>query len=713
MEEEARAELEAQLIALYGEGESEEKETRRKLLFNDDGSINPFQRLGLKRSLDQRDSAPSPSPPTDQTPIPTPPPDLAADIPEPVPGYDDRVDLKASIKQRLRIVDAVRTWGKEQGAIRAGSKRDGNMIRCPFPHHVDNRPSAWFNTDGDLWNCAVCQVGGDQIDFYAAAVHGLAPADFHHDKEEFREVLEELAVLLGIDLDPPVLPVDRSDPPEPDPDRQFEEVIEGISDDDPLDWAVSDSHDPLKVSKKIPTYREWRNLLPRRGTFWHEWVAFHEEYYGWLAPEYSVMTGAMLIGLACGHHQYAENGTEKTTGAMMLTLVALSTIGKTTVQKRIEHLLRDASGARWDPESGTGLHVLPYVPGSAEALMEGIRHEHEAVPGDPSSMTESRVTTLWIVRELNSFMAKSKFRGTANNYRDVLIELRDFSKRFPDEMEQVVASGSKTHAKVAVHDAFFSVLFATQTDMVRRNFTDDDIASGFANRLIPVFGERLRRRSLRHLSAPVPAPYVKCFEDLLERVRSKPLLSMLRISAEAIDFLESDPYAVMLEDYGQHAGYAVIARLNQHMHQIAFFLAADEDRAEVDLSCYMRALHLTRYYLEPCFAAFYTAAKATELKDLADKIVNFIQNYFERTNRWPEWRVLGQQTFWRNADAQECKRAWEGLRDSHQLARLKVQADGARGAGVATAVLTMESPWTQFAGLWDKRESEKVLYHET
>ena len=48
MEEEARAELEAQLIALYGEGESEEKETRRALLFNDDGSINGFQRLGLR-----------------------------------------------------------------------------------------------------------------------------------------------------------------------------------------------------------------------------------------------------------------------------------------------------------------------------------------------------------------------------------------------------------------------------------------------------------------------------------------------------------------------------------------------------------------------------------------------------------------------------------------------------------------------------------------
>ena len=298
---------------------------------------------------------------------------------------------------------------------------------------------------------------------------------------------------------------------------------------------------------------------------------------------------------------------------MMLTIVALSTIGKTKMQSRVRELLWDATDVRWNSDPGTGVNPITSVPGSSEALLEQVRHEHEAVPGDPSSMTESSVTALLIVTELNSFMAKAKSQGVANNYRDTLIQFWDFHKRFPDQMEQVAASHSKTHGRVVVHDAFFSALFATQIDMVRRNFTTDDIAAGFFNRLIPVYGERVRKRSLRHLSAPASPSYVKCFENLWRRLRALPIRSMLPISEEAIDFLESDPYSATLADYGQHD--AVLARLNHHMHKIAFFLAVDEDRAEVDLSCYKRSLHLTRYYLEPCFASFNAAAKATETRN--------------------------------------------------------------------------------------------------
>ena len=114
-------------------------------------------------------------------------------------------------------------------------------------------------------------------------------------------VLEELAVLLGIDLDPPAPPTDQTEAPPspPDLDQQFEEVVQDLSDDEPPeDWDAG--HDPLRVSKKVPTYREWRNLCPQEGTFWHEWIAFHEEYYGWVPPEYSMMVGALLIGWLVG-----------------------------------------------------------------------------------------------------------------------------------------------------------------------------------------------------------------------------------------------------------------------------------------------------------------------------------------------------------------------------------------------------------------------------
>ena len=107
-------------------------------------------------------------------PIPEVAPDYADDIPEPVPGYDDRPDLVGLIKAKVDILQRCSVLGKSY-PVKAGNRREGIHVRCPFPAHIDNNPSAWINLDKDTWYCGKCDVGGDQIDFYAAATHSLHP----------------------------------------------------------------------------------------------------------------------------------------------------------------------------------------------------------------------------------------------------------------------------------------------------------------------------------------------------------------------------------------------------------------------------------------------------------------------------------------------------------------------------------------------------------
>src|SRR5690242_12548861 len=99
------------------------------------------------------------------------------------------------IIENIDIVDAYRRWcGKMNPVVRSG-QTEGIKISCPIPGHVDNNPSAWINTDSQLWYCGGCDEGGDVHDL--AAFHFGFPVPGYKEGAAFHDLRRKMAEDFG------------------------------------------------------------------------------------------------------------------------------------------------------------------------------------------------------------------------------------------------------------------------------------------------------------------------------------------------------------------------------------------------------------------------------------------------------------------------------------------------------------------------------------
>lgn len=92
-------------------------------------------------------------------------------------------DVVSLVKQRVSLVEIVR----EHTSLVKRIGSDRYMARCPF--HDDRNPSMSVDDTKKLFYCHGCRVGGDVIHF-VMKIYGI----------DFREALERLAVIAGVDL---------------------------------------------------------------------------------------------------------------------------------------------------------------------------------------------------------------------------------------------------------------------------------------------------------------------------------------------------------------------------------------------------------------------------------------------------------------------------------------------------------------------------------
>lgn len=120
-------------------------------------------------------------------------------IPEVPPAFertpsDDSLD---EIVRNLPVTQAYRRWiPKGEPEIRYNGQVESIMIRCPFPDHVDNTPSAWCNTEKNVWVCTVCDYGGDIFDL--AAIHFGLPVPGYKKNGQFPKLRQLMAQDFGI-----------------------------------------------------------------------------------------------------------------------------------------------------------------------------------------------------------------------------------------------------------------------------------------------------------------------------------------------------------------------------------------------------------------------------------------------------------------------------------------------------------------------------------
>lgn len=129
-------------------------------------------------------------------------PDFAkVDVPA-LPEYerspaDEKLD---AIIKALPVTQAYRRWiPKGEPERRWDGQTESIMIRCPFPHHHDEHPSAWCNSDKNVWYCIKCGYGGDVYDL-AAIKFGYAVPEYKKAAGQFASLRADMAKDFGIEI---------------------------------------------------------------------------------------------------------------------------------------------------------------------------------------------------------------------------------------------------------------------------------------------------------------------------------------------------------------------------------------------------------------------------------------------------------------------------------------------------------------------------------
>jgi energy-coupling factor transporter ATP-binding protein EcfA2 len=676
------------LAIVYPDNLAERQERKDRVM--PEGVIQKFQLVGLNKQAQQIDAGRQAAPPAgrqapDEVSVPE---EFLKDVPDEVYDHPDYVP---EIKQRVGIVQAVRTWGKTQAVIKDG-RSEGIKVRCPYSHHVDNRPSAWVNSQKNTWYCGKCEVGGDVIDFYAK--------DFHRSPE-FARIVGEMADELGISIvstsdggyvveaRTDEWASDQIDKDEPEPEApvvspepttiveqtdegpvyyedfyeptvpasseasepitiNVEDVMRGLELDDELD----DDDQELFNIDNLPSF-EWRDLGVVEDTFLHSWMVQAEMELDWIPPEFFMALAFQAIGMACGHSTTSRSFGLTLTGSTLAVLVGDTASGKSTATNRLSALIENAAGAHWDKGLGSGVKKITST-ASAEALTQRIRTEIFDV-NDPENPREVPTNVWYLEDELAQFISRSR-RSGGEHIKQRVMRFHDFAKT-KDEPEMVAEDHSLSGGYRNVHDSYFTATFLTQNDSLRTLAERADLVSGFFNRMIFFMGTSRKKRSFSNVVSPDPdPPYKEKFERMWKDCQNKQ--RVIPFSDAAAALIDSHPLNDRMETIRQIS--PMFSRWQHQMLRFAFLLAVNENSALIEPRHVNAAYHLVSTYIIPGASSMVQYVNTPEKNEkgiISDRIAEWVGSYFDKNGLWPEARFVKQQRWWKNADMETRKRS--------------------------------------------------------
>jgi len=728
-----------QLLEIVYPDDGPERSERRNRLIGGDGIIK-FQAVGLNKQAESvyQQTRSAHLSPTPIQKLPDLPSEFDKDIPDEVYDHPDYVP---QIKSMVGIVQAVRTWGKPQSQIK-DNRTEGVKVRCPYSHHTDNKPSAWVNTQKNTWYCGKCQVGGDVIDFFAAAKHGLQPNDFHRSSQ-FATIVREMAEELGIqivstsdggfvveaetstwasnmvDADPddetsalimepvPTTVVEVTDegamsyedffePSVPASAEALEpititddELLRGLELDDELD------EDEFFDYQNLPSF-EWRDLGVHEDTFLHAWMIQAEEELDWVPPEFFLGLGLQAIGIACGHDTTSMSFGLTLTGSTMSVIVGSTASGKSTATARLAGLLTTATGVKWDASMGTGVKKITST-ASAEALTQRIRTDLTD-PSDPSITTEVPTNAWYLEDELAQFISRSRRQG-GEHIKQRVMRFHDFAKTKP-EPELVAEDHSLTGGYRSVHDSYFTATFLTQNDALRDLAEKKDLVSGFFNRMIFFMGRSRAPRMFTKVVAHDPSPdYIRKYERMWKDCRNQ---RVIPFSDEAGLLIDSHPLNDRLNAIRDMS--PMFSRWQIMMLRMSFLLAVNENSPLIEVRHVNAAYNLVSSYLIPCAASMveYVKPEKSEKNIIVEQIVEWVGEYFDRKGEWPEARFIRATKWWRAADAEIRERSLDLAIKGSNIVVVSL-LEGPWGTGQRTVAVIPEGDFIVFADSHNKK----------
>lgn len=569
------------------------------------------------------------------------------------PELDEIDKVLASID----IIEGYNRWC-DKGIVEAsGRKVEGIKVHCPNPDHPDEDPSAWINTDKNLWACGGCGHRGGDIFDIAAWHFGYSVPGY---KSDFHELKKKMATSLGyvtkkspsgvkyLDRVTPAEPQDpepAADKPKPNPQPKVEgsaldkfRKAKGFQ--EPVDSTETPA--PAAVISLVPRIAEdpdaeeaapsldWRSLM-EEGTFMNEWMKasktddLPEEYYFWL--------GLMGVGLAVGNILgLADNPPIK--GNLFVVLYGTTGIGKS---RSINSLLDVLARAFPSSSAGEGVYNVP-SPGSAEALIDSFSpFDMEASPGSPPIPVKGLIR----FDELSTLMGRADRAGSA--MKPTLMEFYD--------SYNPVTHKTRGHGEVTATNHFASCVTTTQPRAIRALLTQTDADAGFVNRWIFATGTPKRPIAFGRPSID----YSKCVpllsginswaQDLHDDSSAKWRKTSTGLAWTPVDMDEdalelwSEFFHAELVPNKMGEDNALLSRSDLTMKKIIALFAYDRRHAQVTLKDVQDAISVWSY-LSASYNALSREIGVGVFEDCRRFIGEAIQGHILRTSQKPAAREI-------------------------------------------------------------------------
>lgn len=503
-----------------------------------------------------------------------------------------------AVLEGIDIIDAYRRWcGKMEPKVR-GDQREGIMISCPVPGHIDSNPSAWINLDKQTWNCATCG-GGDKFDIAAYRMGFNVPG--YKEGAEFHKLREAMARDFGYTVSKTlggativIPPVEEEDYEPPD-----EAKIINLHDED------DDDFDPTVA---LSPGLDWRPVCPPE-TFLYEYMK--ATTIDDIAEEFHLFNGLIALGFALGKDVRLWDSLP-VYGNLFICTLGSSGTGKSRSKKHLDALLEKALPYDKHTIPSKGVKKIN-SPGSGEYLIQSFM---EPVP-DP---TDSRriayyapVKGIVFYPELSSLTGRSSRVGST---------IKDTLQQFYDMDKHISTGAITTHEKIA-QDPFGSAITTSQPKRLRDLVSDQDIVSGFLNRWLFVTGTEKPRPAIGGVIIDIN-PAVKPLEAIHGWAGSFKSDEFIQWSNAAwVKFTEF--FNEMIVPDQRRSQTDLMSRLDLTMKKLVLLFAANRMEKEVSEQSVLDAM-----YCYPYIKATYSLIGSEITNTLAHEVSEAIDGVCQR-----------------------------------------------------------------------------------
>ena len=560
-----------------------------------------------------------------------PEPTFDADLVPEVDEYErpeEEIELDHFI-DRIGIVEAYNKWANK-GHVDAKGKTEGIKVRCPNPAHPDHDPSAWLNTNKDVWVCGGCGMeGGDKFDIAAWGLNFNVPG--YKSGKQFPELRRAMAMNMGHTVRSGGSGSDRVVVPSESKGAPAASTSDTTASDD-VSPAHNDgsSAEPSNVTALHPEPEpaeppmtqaelaaikiDWPKLT-ENSHFLRTWM--NEASKDDLSEEFYFWCGLLALGFSAGNDVYLQDHQDVYAN-LFLTVIGTTGSGKSRSINNAKRLIKKALPYEHDDPANTGTRMVTGL-ASGEALVDQFYKLED--PLDPMNKNTIPVRGLIDFSELSYLVGKA---ASANS--TIKPKLMDFYDHV-----NIIDASSRTTGDVRAIDAFGSCITTTQPRNVRTLVTRSDMDSGFMNRWMFIYGDPKDRIAYGNKALDLSEP-IEALKNLKSWCASKRNEPGMQLKNEALDMwvkfhaktilpiIDPKNYNDALEEN------PMLGRIELLFKKLILLFAIDAKENTPSVESVQKALSLWPY-IEVVYTRVSGNIAATEEGDIENDIVKYIKSY--------------------------------------------------------------------------------------